>query len=92
MRAGGDAFCGFDLNTLLISHRSGLDHDNGPGHPERPDRVRVIERVLEHEKFMTLIRGQSDRGTREMALRVHPESYVQALELFETIRHESGKA
>jgi len=42
--------------------------------------VRVIERVLEHEKFMTLIRGQSDRGTREMALRVHPESYVQALE------------
>jgi acetoin utilization deacetylase AcuC-like enzyme len=29
---------------------------------------------------MTLIRGQSDRGTREMALRVHPESYVQALE------------
>lgn len=42
--------------------------------------MRVIERVLEHEKFMTLIRGQSDRGTREMALRVHPESYVQALE------------
>ena len=77
---GGDAFYGFELNTLLISHPSGLDHDNGPGHPERPDRVRVIERVLEHEKFMTLIRGQSDRGTREMALRVHPESYVQALE------------
>ncbi len=42
--------------------------------------MRVIERVLEHEKFMTLICGQSDRGTREMALRVHPESYVQALE------------
>jgi acetoin utilization deacetylase AcuC-like enzyme len=68
------------LNTLLLTHRSGLAHDNGPGHPERPDRVRVIERVLEHEKFMTLIRGQAEKGTREMALRVHPASYIEALE------------
>ena len=29
---------------------------------------------------MTLIRAQAANGTREMALRVHPESYIQALE------------
>jgi len=40
----------------------------------------VIERILEHEKFSTLIRAQSDEGTREQILRVHPESYLQALE------------
>ena len=57
-----------ELNTLLLTHPSGLDHDNGPGHPERPDRVRVIERILEHEKFMTLIRGAGRQGTREQAL------------------------
>jgi len=68
------------LNTLLISHPAGLAHDNGPGHPERADRIRVIERILEHEKFSTLIRAQSDEGTREQILRVHPESYLQALE------------
>ncbi len=67
-------------NTLLITHPSGLAHDNGPGHPERPDRVRVIERILEHEKFMPLIREQSALGSREQLLRVHPESYVRALE------------
>jgi acetoin utilization deacetylase AcuC-like enzyme len=72
--------CEPELNTLLLTHPSGLNHDNGPGHPERPDRVRVIERILEHEKFMTLIRAQADNGTREQALRVHPESYVLALE------------
>jgi acetoin utilization deacetylase AcuC-like enzyme len=68
------------LNTLLISHPAGLAHDNGPGHPERADRIRVIERILEHEKFSTLIRAQSEEGTREQILRVHPESYLQALE------------
>lgn len=40
----------------------------------------MVERILEHEKFMTLIRAQAERGSREMALRVHPESYIQALE------------
>ena len=40
----------------------------------------MIERILEHEKFSTLIRAQSDEGTREQILRVHPESYLQALE------------
>jgi acetoin utilization deacetylase AcuC-like enzyme len=72
--------CGFPLNTLFITHPSGLDHDNGPGHPERADRVRVVERILEHERFMTLIRDQSPRGVRQQVLRVHPESYIQALE------------
>jgi acetoin utilization deacetylase AcuC-like enzyme len=72
--------CEPELNTLLLTHPAGLNHDNGPGHPERPDRVRVIERILEHERFMTLIRAQADNGTREQALRVHPESYIQALE------------
>ena len=72
--------CEPELNTLLLTHPAGLSHDNGPGHPERADRVRVIERILEHERFMTLIRAQAEEGTREQALRVHPESYVQALE------------
>jgi acetoin utilization deacetylase AcuC-like enzyme len=72
--------CEPELNTLLLTHPAGLSHDNGPGHPERADRVRVIERILEHERFMTLIRAQAENGTREQALRVHPESYIQALE------------
>ena len=33
--------------TLVISHPACLGHDMGEGHPERPDRLRAIERALE---------------------------------------------
>ncbi len=40
----------------------------------------MIERILEHERFHSLIRDQAPRGTREQVLRAHPASYYQALE------------
>ena len=52
----------------------------GPGHPERPDRVRVIERILEHERFQPLLRDQASWGTKEAVLRAHPEAYFNAIE------------
>jgi acetoin utilization deacetylase AcuC-like enzyme len=77
---------GIDLNTLILSHRDCLDHDMGPGHPERPDRVRVIERILEHERFQTLVREAAPRGTSEQILRAHPESHLRKLE--EAVPHQ----
>ena len=68
------------MSTLFVSHRSSLAHDMGPEHPERPDRVRAIERILEHERFQTLLREQAPFGAREAILRAHPEAYVSALE------------
>jgi acetoin utilization deacetylase AcuC-like enzyme len=52
----------------------------GPEHPERPDRVRAIERILENERFQTLLREQAPLGDRDAILRAHPEAYVAALE------------
>jgi acetoin utilization deacetylase AcuC-like enzyme len=52
----------------------------GPGHPERPDRLRAIEAVLEAERFQALHRGQAPEATRQSLLLVHPEDYVAALE------------
>ena len=52
----------------------------GPDHPERPDRVRAIERILEHERFQTLLREQAPMGERDSILRAHPEAYIAALE------------
>ena len=37
--------------TRLYSHPIYLEHLTPPGHPERPDRLRAIERVLEDERF-----------------------------------------
>ena len=44
------------MTTLLVSHSASLDHDMGEGHPERPDRYRVVERALEAEAFQMLAR------------------------------------
>jgi acetoin utilization deacetylase AcuC-like enzyme len=52
----------------------------GPGHPERPDRLRVIEAMLEAERFQGLQRAQAPRASRQSLLRVHPEEYIAAIE------------
>ena len=52
----------------------------GEGHPERPDRLRAIERALEGESFQTLARELAPLGTREAILRVHPEIYLTDIE------------
>lgn len=67
------------MSTLLVSHRAGLVHEMGPGHPERPDRLRVVERVLEMERFQPLLREQAPMATREQILLAHPAAYYDAL-------------
>lgn len=69
------------MSTLYISHSSGLDHQTPLGHPERPDRIRVIERTLEQARFLRLIREQAPLADLSSIHRVHSESYVQALRL-----------
>lgn len=68
------------VKTLLVTHASGLDHEMGPGHPERPDRLRAIEQELEAERFQSLTRVNAPRAPLEAVLRVHPQSYLAALE------------
>jgi acetoin utilization deacetylase AcuC-like enzyme len=65
------------MTTLLLSHPACLDHLNPMGHPERPDRIRAIERVLEDEKFQTLAREQAPMASMEMIALAHPMDYVE---------------
>ena len=68
------------MTTLLVSHSACLDHNMGEGHPERPDRVRVVEQALEAETFQLLAREAAPRATQALLTRVHPVEYVQAIE------------
>jgi acetoin utilization deacetylase AcuC-like enzyme len=66
------------MSTLLITHPSFLEHDTGPGHPERPDRMRAIDKVLAHEVFTDLKREEAplrDDVEEQIAL-AHPRSYI----------------
>lgn len=67
------------MATLLLHHPSFLDHLTPAGHPERPDRMRAIDRVLEAERFQTLAREQAPLGDIETALLAHPASHVDMI-------------
>jgi acetoin utilization deacetylase AcuC-like enzyme len=67
------------MTTLYLCHPAALNHQTPPGHPERPDRIRAIERTLEDERFASLVREQAPMGTPEMAALAHPRAYVDAV-------------
>jgi len=68
------------MTTLLVSHSACLEHDMGEGHPERPDRLRVVERALEAETFQQLAREAAPRAAKAVLTRVHPLEYIETLE------------
>lgn len=67
------------MSTLLISHPACLNHLTPPGHPERPDRLRVVEEALADERFQLLAREQAPMAEAEIIALVHPMEYIEAI-------------
>ena len=67
------------MTTALFTHPDCLLHDNGPGHPEQPDRLRAVLRALEHPDFAHLLREEAPLATREQLGRIHPARYVNRI-------------
>jgi acetoin utilization deacetylase AcuC-like enzyme len=67
------------MSTLLIHHPAFLNHLTPAGHPERPDRIRAIDRILEHERFQVLERDMAVTGTAEQVLLAHPEYHLDGI-------------
>src|SRR5277367_1781751 len=64
------------MSTLLISHPACLEHLTPLGHPERPDRLRAVERAFEAEKFQMLDRAQAPTADFETIALCHPMEYI----------------
>ncbi|WP_448191469.1 histone deacetylase family protein [Azospirillum sp. sgz301742] len=67
------------MTTLIFTHPDFLNHDAGPGHPEGPERIAVVWRVLDHEAFRPLERREAPEATVEQLARVHDRAYVEAV-------------
>ncbi|CAN1724652.1 Histone deacetylase family protein [Hyphomicrobium sp. 1Nfss2.1] len=85
------------MSTLLLTHSSFLAHDTGPGHPERPDRIRAIDKVLSHELFDSLVREEAPLrdDVEEQILLAHPEGHLAGMRglaeaALKTPRHIDG--
>jgi acetoin utilization deacetylase AcuC-like enzyme len=67
------------MTTLLVTHPAGLNHLTPAGHPERPDRLRAIDKALEAERFQMLAREQAPMGEIDMVTLCHPASLVEVI-------------
>ena len=65
------------MNTRLYHHDVFAEHLTGPGHPERPDRMKAVAAALEAEAFQHLDRVEAPEGSLESIYRCHPEDYVR---------------
>ena len=69
------------MTTLLITHPCFLEHDTGPGHPERADRMRAIDKVMAHELFASLDRREAPLrpDIEQWIALAHPQAYIDML-------------
>ncbi|MEM3085528.1 MAG: histone deacetylase [Halobacteria archaeon] len=63
--------------TALVTHPAYLDHDTGPGHPERRERLVAARRSLEG---LDLLRAEPEPAPAEALRRVHTGRYLDSLE------------
>src|ERR1700720_2685674 len=68
------------MSTLHITHPACLNHLTPAGHPERPDRLRAIERAFEQEQFQHLARMEAPAATFETIALCHPLDYITEIE------------
>ena len=73
------------MTTLLVSHPACLDHETPFGHPERSDRLRIIDKVLGAERFAGLTRTLAPEATFDMVALCHSEHEIAE------IRHRAPK-
>lgn len=69
------------MATLLITHPCFVKHDTGPGHPERADRMRAIDKILAHDVFKDLVREEAPlrEDVQEHIERAHSPAYFEKI-------------
>lgn len=67
------------MTTRLYTHPIYLEHLTPAGHPERPDRLRAVERILDEEGFEDLDRKEAPEGDEETITYAHPGGFVEGI-------------
>lgn len=65
------------MSIAIITHPDCIKHDAGEGHPEKPDRVKVVQTALERYPFQAPVSfHEAPLASREQLLMAHEQSYV----------------
>jgi acetoin utilization deacetylase AcuC-like enzyme len=65
--------------TILYTHPDCVLHNPGPGHPERPERLKAVLAALDHPDFAALDRREAPLATAEQISRVHDTGFAEAV-------------
>src|SRR5438132_4786233 len=69
------------MTVSVVWHPACELHEPGPGHPERPDRIRAVLAALRAPDFEScVVWSKAQPADRAAIERVHTTSYVAALE------------
>jgi len=68
------------MKTTIYTHDSGLSHDTGFSHPERPARLETLQALFAEKPFKSWPRGAIKPATEEQLLLAHPWSYLRHIE------------
>ncbi|WP_148863250.1 histone deacetylase family protein [Marinobacter fonticola] len=75
------------MTTAFFFHDDFLKHDMGAEHPESPDRLNaIISYLADTELEQQLDWVRPDEITRDQLLLVHPERYLQQLDMMQPTR------
>lgn len=64
------------MTTRLYTHPIYLEHLTPAGHPERPDRLRALDKVFEASDFDALERIEPEAADEAVVLLAHPEEHL----------------
>ena len=67
----------FMNKTGFVYHEDYLKHDTGPGHPERPERLKAIVKSLEERSLLPkLARIEPAKAELEWIREIHTQNYI----------------
>ncbi len=67
------------MATLVYTHPSSLAHETPPGHPERIDRIKAVNAVLDSPALRGIIRREAPLGKDEHVLLAHSAEHLQRI-------------
>jgi len=65
------------MSVAVYTHRSCLEHDTGPGHPESSARLAAVLEALDDPRFAALQRHEAPRATSAQIARVHTGEMIE---------------
>lgn len=67
------------MTTLILSHPASLLHETPPGHPERVDRIKAVNAVLQSAHFKACLKQEAPLGTEAQVRLAHTHEMWQRI-------------